>query len=226
MDKLKALIEASIEDNFLSKEEEHEILVSLSSQYVSPKQRVNLINYAVAKAAERANPDNEQYVFKWLKKVSHVLGDFGTDEFHNNAYFSHTDDLRAQVIDNLEAAKFQLNISLFTISDNDISKSIVHAHNRGLKVQVVTDDEKIMDKGSDIFQLKHSGIPIKIDTASSLMHHKFVVIDNSKVLTGSYNWTRTASELNNENILITDNARIVNAFELEFTRLWEQMKPL
>ena len=84
----------------------------------------------------------------------------------------------------------------------------------------------VLDRGSDIFRLKHEGIPVKIDTASSLMHHKFLVVDNQKVLTGSYNWTRSASEINNENIVVTDNARIVKAFSEEFERLWQQMKDL
>ena len=83
-----------------------------------------------------------------------------------------------------------------------------------------------MDKGSDIFRFKHKGIPVKIDSDKSLMHHKFAVVDDKKVVTGSLNWTRSGSEINNENIVITDNYRIVTAFNDEFRRLWEQMELL
>ena len=200
--------------------------MALNGQYLSPKERVELTRHAVSRASEKADEKNHSYVFKWLKKVSVILGDFGSDEYHNNAYFSHTHDLRERVISIIEGAKSKMEISLFTISDNDISKSITQAHSRGVKIRVVTDDEKVMDRGSDIFRIKHSGIPVKIDSATSLMHHKFLVVDNHKVLTGSYNWTRTASEINNENILVTDNARIVQAFSEEFERLWQQMKSL
>lgn len=198
----------------------------MSTNYLSPKERVDLVHYAVDRAAEKSNPENQRFVFKWLKKISQTLGDFGSDEMHNNAYFSHTHDLRTKVVGALENAHQNLSISLFTISDNVISEAIREAYNRGIDVKIVTDDEKIMDKGSDIFRLKHHGIPVKIDSNNSLMHHKFVVIDTLKVLTGSFNWTRSASEINNENILITDNYRIVSAFNEEFDRLWAQMVAL
>ena len=55
------------------------------------------------------------------------------------------------------------------------------------------------------------------------MHHKFAIVDSNKVITGSYNWTRTGSEVNNENIVITDNETIVDAFIKEFGTLWDQM---
>jgi len=226
MDDIKRYIDQSLGDNFLSKDENQQLILMMSGQYLSPKKRVNLVQYAVDKASEKANQENQQYVFKWLKKITQVLGDFGTDEEHNNAYFSHTDDLRSKVIEALKGAKKNLSISLFTISDNAISEAIRKVHDQGIIVKIVTDDEKLLDRGSDIYRLKHHGIPVKIDSDTSLMHHKFAVIDSLQVITGSYNWTRTASELNYENILITNNARIVDAFDQEFQRLWNQMEAL
>ena len=226
MDEIRNYINKSLSDNFLSNDEMQKLTLMLASDYLSPKKRVELVNYAVDRAADIADDKNQQYIFKWLKKITQVLGDFGTDAEHNNAYFSHTDDLRAKVIDVIDQAQAELSVSLFTISDNAIADAIKKGNDRGVNVRIVTDDDKIMDKGSDIFRLKHHGIPVKIDSSLSLMHHKFAVIDSRQVVTGSYNWTRTASELNYENILITDNARIVTAFDEEFKRLWEQMEVL
>jgi phosphatidylserine/phosphatidylglycerophosphate/cardiolipin synthase-like enzyme len=96
----------------------------------------------------------------------------------------------------------------------------------GTQVRIITDDGKIFDKGSDIYSLDRMGIKIKIDSFRSLMHHKFVLIDNQKLLTGSYNWTRTGSDINNENVLITTKKSIVKAYKHEFKRLWKTMKPL
>jgi phosphatidylserine/phosphatidylglycerophosphate/cardiolipin synthase-like enzyme len=52
------------------------------------------------------------------------------------------------------------------------------------------------------------------------------LFDNRKVLTGSYNWTRSAADDNQENILLTDDKRAVNAYRDEFQRLWLMMNPL
>ena len=66
-----------------------------------------------------------------------------------------------------------------------------------------------------------AGIPLKVDAKPNHMHHKFAIFDRSRLLTGSYNWTRSASERNEENFLITDDRRLVRPFETEFNRLWE-----
>jgi phosphatidylserine/phosphatidylglycerophosphate/cardiolipin synthase-like enzyme len=56
------------------------------------------------------------------------------------------------------------------------------------------------------------------------MHHKFAIIDSRLVLTGSYNWTRSAAAYNHENILVTGNKQVVNSFEKEFSRLWQELE--
>ena len=55
------------------------------------------------------------------------------------------------------------------------------------------------------------------------MHHKFAISDNKLLLNGSYNWTRSASTENNENISITNDLRLVSLFQNEFERLWEDL---
>jgi phosphatidylserine/phosphatidylglycerophosphate/cardiolipin synthase-like enzyme len=52
------------------------------------------------------------------------------------------------------------------------------------------------------------------------MHHKFAVLDNSVVITGSFNWTMQAVKFNQENILFYENKVIASQFTKEFDRLW------
>jgi phosphatidylserine/phosphatidylglycerophosphate/cardiolipin synthase-like enzyme len=52
------------------------------------------------------------------------------------------------------------------------------------------------------------------------MHHKFAIFDQRLLVTGSYNWTRSAAERNRENLAVTDDRRLVAAFREEFERLW------
>ena len=47
------------------------------------------------------------------------------------------------------------------------------------------------------------------------MHHKFAIFDQSILLTGSYNWTRSASEKNEENFIITSDPALLFRFESE-----------
>ena len=57
------------------------------------------------------------------------------------------------------------------------------------------------------------------------MHHKFALLDGATVLSGSFNWTRQAITGNNENILITNNTQVVQAYTGEFEKLWMTFNP-
>lgn len=52
-----------------------------------------------------------------------------------------------------------------------------------------------------------------------LVHHKFVIIDNNIVMTGSINWTKSAFFGNFENVLVTNESAIVKPFVNEFERI-------
>lgn len=57
------------------------------------------------------------------------------------------------------------------------------------------------------------------------MHHKFVLLDGRKLITGSFNWTVTAAQSNRENVIVTDDPELVRPYLDEFRRLWETNDP-
>jgi phosphatidylserine/phosphatidylglycerophosphate/cardiolipin synthase-like enzyme len=69
--------------------------------------------------------------------------------------------------------------------------------------------------------LAEEGIEVKVDVSEYHMHHKFMVVDSTRVLTGSYNWTRTAELQNAENIIVLNDISISGKFLVEFEKLWE-----
>jgi phosphatidylserine/phosphatidylglycerophosphate/cardiolipin synthase-like enzyme len=52
------------------------------------------------------------------------------------------------------------------------------------------------------------------------MHHKFVLLDDRIVLTGSYNWTFASEEQNYENLLILQDRTLIDQYRQEFDSLW------
>ena len=82
--------------------------------------------------------------------------------------------------------------------------------------------------------LKNAGIPVIDDTAdgskgSGLMHHKFMVIDNELVVTGSANFTLSGihgdfsnpvTKGNVNNLLKINNAQVAKLFREEFNYMW------
>ena len=115
---------------------------------------------------------------------------------------------------------------MFTITDDRIADAILEAHHRGVKVRIISDDDKSFDRGSDIQRLRDANVSLRVDHSPHHMHHKFAVFDGRLAVTGSYNWTRGAAERNHENLVILDDPRIVPRFVDEFERLWAQFEPL
>lgn len=141
-------------------------------------------------------------------------------------YFSPGEDCLNAIISKLKQAKKEVKVCVFTISDNRIGSVLRDLHFDGIDVKIITDNDKRFDRGSDIHYLAEKGLNIKIDKTKAHMHNKFAVIDDEITITGSYNWTKSAEEVNYENIIVTDQRDITKSFIKEFDKLWDKFVKL
>ena len=162
-----------------------------------------------------------QQALFWLQNCFDLI-DNNMFRMHQ-VYFSPGTEIRESISDLLKQASQTLDICVFTITDERLATEIWNCQQRGLKVRIITDDDKKFDKGSAIKDLNKAGIPVKIDHSRYHMHHKFGIIDSRIVFTGSFNWTYTASSHNQENLLITSNFEIVKQYSEQFEILWREM---
>ena len=135
--------------------------------------------------------------------------------------FSPGDNCRNLIIELIERSLTKIDICVFTISDNVITSAIINAYKRGIKIRIVTDNDKKNDLGSDIKEMHYMGIEIHIDQTPYHMHHKFMIVDNQQLLTGSYNWTRSAAKFNEENLIVLSDKDTINNFQQVFDSLWD-----
>jgi mitochondrial cardiolipin hydrolase len=138
-------------------------------------------------------------------------------------FFSPEDNCSGVIINLINRATKKIDICVFTITNNNISRAIKKAADRGVKIRIITDNDKAHDKGSDIYSLAKKGIDVVVDVENQWMHHKFAIFDRKIVLSGSYNWTRSANN-QNENIIIINDGNVMLRFELEFNKLWGKFK--
>ena len=101
---------------------------------------------------------------------------------------------------------------------------MLEAHGRGVRIRIITDNDKAADLGSDADRFLQAGIELRVDRTEYHMHHKFAVFDNAILLNGSYNWTRGAATNNEENFIVTTNRRLVAIFSKTFEDLWQQFQ--
>jgi mitochondrial cardiolipin hydrolase len=142
----------------------------------------------------------------------------------DKAFFSPGNTCKDEIIHQLGQARHSIQICVFTISDNEITKAIKEAHHRGISIKIISDNDKCNDRGSDVYTLVDEHIKVKIDHSRHHMHHKFAIFDKKVLITGSYNWTLSAAQYNQENILVTYNPASIQQYRKEFYRLWDEME--
>lgn len=141
-------------------------------------------------------------------------------------HFSHDPKSSyAQLMKLLQSACRTLDVCVFTITCHDLADIVIDLHNKGVVVRLITDDEQVDASGSQIGAFRAAGIQVRQDKTPFFMHHKFMLLDGHTLMTGSFNWTRQAIMGNNENLLITNHADLVNAFGEEFEKLWKLFNP-
>ena len=63
---------------------------------------------------------------------------------------------------------------------------------------------------------------VRLDGNEGLMHHKVFVIDRKIVAFGSYNFSTSAEENNDENLIVVYSEPIAQEFIKEFYRVWSE----
>jgi len=116
----------------------------------------------------------------------------------------------------LERASSTIDMALYGLNRQSVVDSLIAAHNRGLTVRVVGDD----DYASSYQELQDAGITVITDTRNYLQHNKFVIIDGWIVWTGSTNFTDTGLTLNANNGIVITSTLLAGTYTSEFEEMW------
>lgn len=216
---LQTILEKTFEDRKVDSSEKAELFREFSP--LTREQRAFTRNKAFDMVKIAAREESAAPLLKWLEAIVKSLDNSEPLNSQCEVHFSPGAECASALINLIRSAKRTLDICVFTISDNNISDEIIAANKRGVKIRIITDNDKTLDQGSDIDMLAEAGVPVRIDQTRHHMHHKFAVRDNKQLATGSFNWTRSASKYNHENLVIMDDQETVRRFGYEFERLWE-----
>ena len=126
------------------------------------------------------------------------------------------------LIDNADS---MIHIASFEFNLDAVAEALIAAHERGVEVQWVTDDEHGIDADEEeghgqIEMLDDAGIEVKDDHRGALMHNKFWLFDGETTWTGSTNITENGTLLNNNNVIVIDSPALTAIYEREFQEMW------
>lgn len=142
-------------------------------------------------------------------------------------FFSGDTDLEAVVVGEIDAASSTVDVAIYTFTAENIQNALIDAAGRGVAVQVVMDARQTTDPANEgqaavRINLREAGVPVRTAEGfnGGILHHKFVVIDDGTVVTGSYNFTLSANNANDENLLVLNDPNLARAYDEAFQDLW------
>lgn len=138
-------------------------------------------------------------------------------------YFSPDDGVLSALVPLLESAQESIFFLAYSFTSNQLGDIVREKAAAGIKVGGVMDEEQVSsNQGTEFDPFRQADLDVRIDGINGLMHHKVFIIDQKIVAFGSYNFSQSAEERNDENLIIVYNPVIAQQFVQEFERVQEQ----
>ncbi|HUW60306.1 MAG TPA: phospholipase D-like domain-containing protein [Candidatus Bathyarchaeia archaeon] len=134
-------------------------------------------------------------------------------------YFAPEDDVYQEIEAEIEAARASIDFMAFSFTLRDLAKAMVRRQDDGVRVRGIFDTQQAASRYSQDEYLAEKGATIYLDRNPHVMHHKVIVVDGQTVVTGSYNFSKSAEEKNDENVIIIHSADIAKEYVREFEKL-------
>lgn len=137
--------------------------------------------------------------------------------------FTPSAECEQGIIKLIDEADSSVDVAVYSITNDNLVKALQRAQNRGVKLRILTDRLQAAGKYSKVPEMYKSGLNVRVNTVNKIEHNKFAVFDGEKVVTGSYNWTTSATRNNSENCLfILQKNNTVEDYQSRFNELWQK----
>ncbi len=137
-------------------------------------------------------------------------------------YFSPDDGVSQALLPLLEDAQESIYFLAFSFTSDELGQAVRQAAARGVQVRGVMDSGQInSNTGTEYDAFRQADLDVRRDGLDGMMHHKVFIIDREIVVTGSYNFSRSAETRNDENLLIIYSPQVASWFIDEFWRVYE-----
>ncbi|MBD2691629.1 DUF655 domain-containing protein [Anabaena catenula] len=145
----------------------------------------------------------------------------------------------------LDTATKSVDMALFVFSDQLLANILEKRHDQNVQIRALIEPQfayRFYSEALDMMGIAVSdnckyeidnrlwknpistvGVPIL--PKGDFLHHKFAIVDNQTVITGSHNWSEAANHGNDETLIVIENPTVAAHYEREFNRLYTNIKP-
>lgn len=149
---------------------------------------------------------------------------------NKNITFGPHEDINKFICERLSKARHEVEVCVYIFEYKPLADYLIFLKkNKGINVNVIIDKRSCVFKMADSAQtysvsvaehLLANGISVKLyDDAEGILHQKYIIIDTSSVIFGSYNFMVKAQFCNSENIMEIQDTVIVEIFKRNFQQL-------
>ena len=131
------------------------------------------------------------------------------------------------LIAEIESAAQSIRFMTFVFSLDELAAAMLkQAASHDVSIQGVFEHRNSTASWSQLPALHCAGAAVRQDGNRYVLHHKVIIIDDHTVITGSFNFSRSAATNNDENIVIIRHAAIAELYLKEWQRVWDSAEEL
>ncbi len=171
-------------------------------------------------------------------------------------WFSPNEDAMGRILELVDAAEERVSFTIFAFTKDQVGSAFIRKHSelvraglvqegdRSFGVSGMIDQSQLHSNGQyhEIYRLMSAGVPMRLDgndatrlpgdyqAGGGRLHTKTMVLDpdgdNPVVISGSFNWSASATQSNDEFLLVFHGGRIAKQFAAFFDDLWKDGRQL
>lgn len=143
-------------------------------------------------------------------------------------YFGPQDRVVDTVAARARRTSEHLMFGVLSFTHDGLGDAMVELRQRGTWVGGVIDRSGVLGQGSEFEKLVQAGIPVYPDSVrfgEGILHEKLMVIDSILTIAGSANWSNSANEWSDENLIVLSDRRIAARFLAELHKRFVEATP-
>lgn len=131
-------------------------------------------------------------------------------------------EMEQELLELISGATTSIDLAIYGFNRVSVREALIAAHNRGVTVRVVTDDDAQLEAeyAPHFKAIENAGITVVNDGSSSIMHNKFFIIDGETVWSGSTNITDNGFTFNHNNCLVFTSTLLADIYTQEFEEMF------
>jgi phosphatidylserine/phosphatidylglycerophosphate/cardiolipin synthase-like enzyme len=136
-------------------------------------------------------------------------------------YFTPPAGAASGLIKQIDGAKKSIKVMAYGFTATNLAEALVRAKRRGVDVGLIQDEKSAQNNRETLPILLAAGIDVRSDGKHAIQHNKVMLIDDDIVITGSYNFTKSAEKRNAENIMIVRSSYAAKRYADNWKLHWD-----